>query len=392
MTEELASVSPKVLKWARTSLGLDIHEVSQEIGKDVEIIENWEAGDASPTYAQLEKLAYTVYKRPLAIFFMEDPPPEPNLKAEFRTFLSHSSNRLNKDTYLAVRDAKAKQFYLSEFASSSLETEWLKAIGDGLRSQQSIVKLAAAARSFLNVSERQIARTQKAEEALAVWRDAVEQTGIYIFKRAFKQAEISGFCLSDSAYPLVYLNNKTSFTRQTFTIFHELAHLALGTSGICSVDTTYISDLQQRDKLTEERCDSFAAEVLVPSESFSAFSIRTIDDGTLTGIAKHFRVSPAVIARKCLDAGLINRSEYSELMKRYFPDNWREYKKSDSNESSGNYYNTQLQYLSKRYFTEAFRKYSTGKLSASSLADYLGVKVSSLSNFESRLLTRGQFE
>lgn len=392
MTEELASVSPKVLKWARTSLGLDITEVSHEIGKDVEVIEDWEAGDASPTYAQLEKLAYTVYKRPLAIFFMDEPPAEPSLKTEFRTFLSHSTNRLNKDTHLAVRDAKAKQLYLSEFASPSLKDDWLKKIGEGLRSQQSMIKIAATARKFLDVSEAKIARTQKAEEALGLWRDAVEQTGIYIFKRAFKQAEISGFCLADSIYPLIYLNNKTSFTRQTFTIFHELAHLAFGTSGICAVDTNYVSDLQQRDKFTEERCDNFAAELLIPSESFAAFSIENVDDATLTRVAKHFRVSPAVVARKCLDSNLIGRTEYSVLMKRYFPDNWRDYKKSDTSENSGNYYNTQLQYLSKRYFTEAFREYSAGKMPASSLADYLGVKVSSLSTFESRLLTRGQFE
>lgn len=392
MAEELASVSPKVLKWARTSLGLDISDVSHEIGKDVEVIEDWEAGDAAPTYAQLEKLAYTVYKRPLAIFFMDEPPSEPSLRTEFRTFLSHDTNRLVKDTYLAARDAKTRQLYLSEFTDSSLQSEWLSMIGSGLRSQQSMVKIAAAARKFLQVSDTKIANTQKTEEALGIWRDAIERTGIYIFKRAFKQAEISGFCLADDKYPLIYLNNKTSFTRQIFTIFHEVAHLALGTSGICSVDTTYVSELQQRDKLAEERCDSFAAELLVPSDRFSQLGIENINDGTLTSVARFFRVSPAVIARKCLDAGLIDRTEYSVLMKKYFPDNWREYKKSDGDESSGNYYNTQLQYLSKRYFTEAFQKYSAGKLSASSLADYLGVKVSSLSTFESKLLTRGQFE
>ncbi|MEO6016739.1 MAG: XRE family transcriptional regulator [Polaromonas sp.] len=392
MAEELASVSPKVLKWARISLGLDVGDVSQEIGKSVEIIENWEAGEASPTYAQLEKLAYTVYKRPLAIFFMDEPPAEPNLKTEFRTFLSHGANRLSKDTYLAVRDAKAKQLYLAEFSPSSVQGEWLKKIGDGLSSQTSMEKVASTAREFLGVTERAISSTQKTEASLSIWRDAVEKAGIYVFKRAFKQSDISGFCLADQGYPIVYLNNKTSFTRQTFTIFHELAHLALGTSGICAVDTEYTSDLNQKDRVIEERCDSFAAEFLVPTKSFKAFDIKEVNDSVLSSIARYFRVSPAVIARKCLDVDLVTRSEYSTLMAHYFRDNWREYKKSEGDESSGNYYNTQLQYLSKRYFTEAFRNYSAGKISASSLADYLGVKVSSLGSFESRVLTRGQFE
>lgn len=392
MTEELASVSPKVLKWARTSLGLDVSEVSDELGKSIEVIEDWEAGEASPTYAQLERLAYTIYKRPLAIFFMDEPPVEQNLKTEFRTYLSHGANRLNKDTYLAVRDAKAKQLYLAEFSDSTVQNEWLRKIGDGIQSQQSMTKIAREARDFLGISEQQIARTQKTEESLGIWRDAVEKAGIYVFKKAFKQSEISGFCLADSHYPLIYLNNKTSFTRQTFTIFHELAHIALGTSGICAVDSAYVSDLRQRERVTEERCDSFAAELLVPSKSFEEFSLQNVTDAALASVARHFRVSPAVIARKCLDTGLISRTEYSELMRKYFPDNWREHKKPDEGESSGNYYNTQLQYLSKRYFTEAFQKFTAGKMPASSLADYLGVKVSSLSNFENKLLARGRFE
>src|SRR4051812_21218097 len=114
MADQLAAVSPKVLKWARTSLGLDLYEVSHEIGKGIEIVEMWERGEGSPTYAQLEKLAYTVYKRPLAIFFMPEPPIESSIKTEFRTFFGFDGNNLEKDTHLAIRDGKAKQLYLSE--------------------------------------------------------------------------------------------------------------------------------------------------------------------------------------------------------------------------------------------------------------------------------------
>lgn len=386
MADQLASVSPKVLKWARTSLGLDLYEVSKELGKDIEVVEKWEKGEGSPTYAQLEKLAYVVYKRPLAMFFMPEPPNEPSIKTEFRTFFGFNGNHLEKDTHLAIRDGKAKQLFLAEFLDSNNAADfigWLK----GLRtSNQSIQVIAKKVRDKLNIPELVIKNTKKPEEALEIWREAIEEAGIFVFKRAFKQNNISGFCLLDNKYPVIYLNNKTSFTRQIFTIMHELAHLAFDISGVCSVDKTYVSMLEPADRKIEEWCDKFAAEILVPSSSFTVLVGNAFNQDNIESIAKQFRVSPAVIAMKSFDLGYIDGEWLDELMKKYFPDNWRVNKKSEEGKSTGDYYNTQLQYLSRRYMLEAYRKYSTGSLSSSAISDYLGVKVTSLAGLESRLV------
>lgn len=386
MSYQLTGVSPKVLKWARSSLGLDLYEVSQEMGKSIEIIEKWESGEESPTYAQLEKLAYTVYKRPLAVFFMPEPPNEPNIKTEFRTFFGFQGNKLEKDTHLAIRDGKAKQLYLSEFVENNNAqdfVEWLKKLR---LANQPIVEIAKQVRGLLQVSESAIQKTKKTEEALELWRDAIEDKGIFIFKRAFKQKNISGFCLLHDNYPVIYLNNKTSFTRQIFTIFHELAHLAFNVSGVCSVDNSFINLLDPTDKNIEEWCDKFAAELLVPTSSFLALMGNLFDKNRIEAIAKHFRVSPAVIARKSFDVGLIDKTWLTELMDEYFPDNWRTHKKAEDGKSSGDYYNTQLQYLSRRYLLEAYKKYSSGSISSSTVSDYLGIKVTSLAGLESRLV------
>lgn len=389
MAEELVSVSPKVLEWARTSLGLNVSDVAVELDKDVEVIEAWERGDAAPTYAQLEKLAYTLYKRPLAIFFLDEPPNEPDVDAEFRSFLSFDSNRLEKDTHLAIRDAKAKQLYLSEFSDSQLDHVALNWLSTSLASGTQLSKIATDFRDRIGVSEEKIRSTASTDLSLAVWREAIENLGIFVFKRAFKQSSLSGFCISHARFPLIVLNNKTSFTRQTFTLIHELAHLALNVSGICAIDTTYVTRLNRVDRKTEEQCDRFAAEVLVPTDSFLSLFSPPLVTLKLEALAKRFRVSPAVIARKALDTNFIDREQYSDLMRIYFPDNWRDRKKTVNEESSGNYYNTQLQYLSKRYVGEAFRKYSSGTLSAPTLADYLGIKVASIGTFENMVLARG---
>ena len=71
-----APVNPQVLKWARESSNLSIDEVTIKLKKSTDIIEAWENGADSPSYAQLEKLAYDVYKRPIAVFFFPKPPKE----------------------------------------------------------------------------------------------------------------------------------------------------------------------------------------------------------------------------------------------------------------------------------------------------------------------------
>ena len=63
-----APVNPDVLRWARESANLTIDEVTIKVKKSSEVIEAWEKGLDFPSYAQLEKLAYSIYKRPIAVF------------------------------------------------------------------------------------------------------------------------------------------------------------------------------------------------------------------------------------------------------------------------------------------------------------------------------------
>jgi Zn-dependent peptidase ImmA (M78 family)/transcriptional regulator with XRE-family HTH domain len=388
MSEQIVSVSPSVLRWARTSLGLQMHEVAEEMGKDQEVIERWEEGLEAPTYAQLERLAYTVYKRPIATFFLPEPPDETDARAEFRTYLGNARNTLDKDTLLAIRDARVRQLNLEEFHDEEIEAPaFLSSIHSLVATGIPIEKSAAVMRTQLGVSEYEVSQTRGADASLDIWRNAVEKRGIFVFKRAFKQETISGLCLRHSHFPLVYLNNKTSFTRQTFTLIHELCHLALDVSGVCAINLDYTQGLRASDRRTEEYCDAFAAEVLVPRASFTSRSLDPSSTNSLVSAAHYYRVSPAVIARKCLDLQMIDRSRYQELMAAFFPDNWRN-KGDEEGKSGGDYYNTQLQYLSKRYVVEAYRKHSRGQISDQVFADYLGVKVSSLAGIENRLLAR----
>src|SRR3546814_17647989 len=64
------------------------------------------------------KLAYDLYKRPLALFFLPSPPAEPRPEADFRALPDADLHRLRRDTVLLIRRARAYQDSLAALFSS----------------------------------------------------------------------------------------------------------------------------------------------------------------------------------------------------------------------------------------------------------------------------------
>jgi len=60
--------------------------------------------------------------------------------------------------------------------------------------------------------------------------------------------------------------------------------------------------------------------------------------------------------------------------------------RSNHKKSGGDYYKTQIAYLSERYLEVVFRKYYKGKISDLEVADYLNIKVDKVSKFEMNFL------
>lgn len=107
-------VNPDVLRWARDSMRLSLEEVAGRMNKRVSDIEAWERGDESPTYIQLERLAYDVYKRPVALFFFPDVPDEDAVEQSFRTLPEQELQRMPPRILFLLRRAKVFQLNLAE--------------------------------------------------------------------------------------------------------------------------------------------------------------------------------------------------------------------------------------------------------------------------------------
>ena len=64
----------------------------------------------------------------------------------------------------------------------------------------------------------------------------------------------------DETFPIIYVNNSSSRTRQIFTLFHELAHLLFHTSGINTRDGESGEGLSPLGRRVEVICNRFAAD------------------------------------------------------------------------------------------------------------------------------------
>ncbi len=228
----ISSIKPEILRWARKTAGLSIVEVSTRLKRTEQEIASWEEGLSAPTYSQLEKLAYLVYKRPLAIFFLPAPPEESIPRKEFRTLPDFDFGQLAPDTYFHIRHAHAYQLVLKKLYGNNNNAK--KHIWSDFQIDLSVntQKQAVLIRQYLEIPlEKQIAWRDE-DAALKHWRQVIEDAGVFVFKASFKQKDISGICLKDEQFPIIYLNNSTTKTRQIFSLLHELSHILLNVNGL----------------------------------------------------------------------------------------------------------------------------------------------------------------
>jgi len=78
-----ALVKPALLAWARERSGLHLEKVSARAKISPTLLRAWEDGTEQPSIAQVRKLG-EIYKRPLAVFFLQEPPKDFDAQREFR--------------------------------------------------------------------------------------------------------------------------------------------------------------------------------------------------------------------------------------------------------------------------------------------------------------------
>ena len=382
MAEYVNGINPNILKWARERSGYTAEAIATTLKKEVSIVNDWESGERALTYVQLETLA-DKYKRPIAIFFFPDPPEEPNI-AENLALRSSDNTPLEPRIHILFRQAHARQLSLMELNMGTNPSE--KRIFRDLQARptNSAKELAQQARVYLQTSVNKELGWSSATEAFENWRNCVEEVGVFVFKEAFQDDSVDGFCLVHDEFPVIYLNNSSPPVRQIFSLFHELGHLLLGENDITR-------GISHGGGEIESFCDQFAAEFLVPSDDLKArLNFSVYDDEAIEELANYYKVSRPVILLKLIDKGIFTRDVYWQKVHQWSEEYERHFEKKagGTTSSGGSYYNTRAVYLGYRFMELAFGKYQQGHCSIEQLAEHLNVKVKHLPQLEDCLLRR----
>ena len=392
MANYIDSINLKILRWARERSGFSAEAAAKSLGKTETFIHECESGDRALTYVQLETLADR-YKRPVAMFFLAQIPDEPTFE-ENVALRSTDVKKLKPRTLLLLRQAYSRQISLMELNSEKNPSEnlifrdLLSSRSDIVLNEHSAVELAEKCRAYLNISIKMQSDWESERIALENWRYQIQEKGVYVFKDAFKDDSVDGFCLMHEEFPVIYLNNSRPSVRQIFTLFHELGHILLGKNGITP---DILGSIKIESEYLESFCNVFAEEFLVPTEDFikrqnySEYTDRVIQD-----LAVFYNVSRPVILLKLIKIGRLPEKTYYKQSKKWADQYIHQKRKKSSSIQSGggDYYNTQLTYLGVKYANLAFEKFHQESIDIEKLSDHLNVKVKQIPQFEDCLLNR----
>jgi len=373
MPRDEFQVTSTVLEWARRRAGMTVADLSAAFRNYAE----WEKGQSGPTYAQLESLADKL-KVPIAVFFFPHPPATPRIEETFRTLPDAVLDELPSRMRLVLRKAKAFQLNVSELCGGVNPAERLITRDLAFRGTEPVESMARRVRSYLGVSIETQQSWASSDDALKNWRTVLQDVGVFTFKDASQSPDYSGFCLTDPVFPIIYVNNTNAKNRQTFTLFHELAHLLFSTSGIDSFRELPTNSASSRK--IEVTCNAFAAEFLLPAAEFQrARRGLPATEQTAVQLASRYHVSRESVFRRFLDTGEITSATYDGAVER-----WAQGR--EEGPPGGNYYNTKLAYLGRGYIGLALRAFHQNRITEAQLAQYLDVKPKNISAIEGKFL------
>jgi Zn-dependent peptidase ImmA (M78 family)/DNA-binding XRE family transcriptional regulator len=380
-----ANIEPSLLVWARTTIGLDLPEAAKKIGVSENRLLSWEAGDARPSVAQLRKSA-TVYKRPLAVFFLASPPRDFQPLRDFRRMPGSDAAKLSPELLTAIRTARFQR-------EAALELRQImdEAVADAPRLDAATGDpevFGRAARALLGVSLDAQKAWRDPGQALNGWIQALEDLDVLALHASrIDVGEMRGFSISAPQLPVVVLNGADAPRGRIFTLLHEAAHILLNNAGIC--------DLHDRRTATDDLevfCNRVAAAVLLPEDAFLSDAdvrARPSDgrwaDERLRSISERYSVSQEVVLRRLFYFDLTSW-DFLQEKRRQFQDAYEEQKQREAASEGGpSWYRMRVRDLGRAYVRTALEAYHRDEINASQVSGYLGVKVSKLQKLEAEL-------
>lgn len=255
--------NPDVIKYAVERSGRD----SEIFRNKWKYFDEWIEGTKVPTLTQVQKLAQMTYV-PVSDLFSDTIPSYDLQIPDFRT-ANGRSVQPSPELYDTIMMMLWRQDWMRSFFEENGYDDVPFVMSAADRHDGDHMDIADSVRHFFAICPDWAATTRSAGEAFRLLRSRVEKMRVSVSatghvgnntKRKLRVDEFRGFVLADPMAPLIFVNGADADTAKCFTLFHELAHLALAQSGVVNPNEADIT----QTKGIERTCNAVAAELMVP--------------------------------------------------------------------------------------------------------------------------------
>jgi Zn-dependent peptidase ImmA (M78 family) len=304
-------INANMLLWAIERAGFD----REDFLVKKPLVAQWLSGERLPTAKQLEVFSNWVHV-PYGMLFLPEPPYEEMPITFFRSGEQATTGLFDLNVYDTVLMLEKRQAWLRDYLEHNGNSP-LPFVG-AMETGNSVPAIVDHIRATFALEEHWASACPTWEAALARLVEVIEDAGIIVVfngvvgsntHRPVPVNKCRGFVLVDAFAPFIFVNNRDYKAAQIFTLAHEIAHIWLGKSAGFDLE-----NMLPADEATEQLCNAVAAEFLVPQKAFDAVWAETKD---IQALAKRFKVSEIVIARRALDTGKWSRSLFFEFYNNY---------------------------------------------------------------------------
>ncbi len=375
-----ADVRPELLRWACDRARLDPVDLAARFPQ----LAAWDRGERKPTFKQLEKFAKAT-RTPLGYLFLPEPPEERLPIPDFRR-VSGEVARPSPDLLDTIYAMQRRQAWLRE-ELADCQAGPLDFVGAASLTDDP-EDVGREMRRTVGVGEGWAAAVRTWQEAVSHLRRAIESLGVMAVingvvgnntHRKLDVEEFRGFALCDAYAPLIFVNGADAKSAQMFTLAHELAHIWLGPDGEGLSGFDFLSPGGGK---VEAFCDRAAAEFLVPERELRAHwgEVRH-EPQPFEALARLFKVSPIVAARRAMDLRLVDRETFFTFYREYVAQERR----SRKGAGGGNFYNNQNTRVGELFASHVIFAAMEGRIGFKEAYDLTGLRGGAFQEYARRL-------
>lgn len=354
-------VKPEIISWI-----LHMIQFENIASSVIDLLHKWQSGEKTPTFNQVEEMSKKT-NIPLGYFFLDKPPVEECSIVEYRTIdnaVIAEPSRSLVDTVDLMTDI---QEWMVEYVVENGQEE-LEYVGSAA-GVTDILSVAEDIRKRLDIQIDWYSGRQNAAESFRFLKRKIENIHILVMmsgivgnntRRKLNIEEFRAFTLVSEYAPLIFINSCDSDNGKLFSILHELVHVWVGENSFYNAPINVDYD----NRGIERFCNAVAAEILVPSEIFLEKWEIAYDEHLekIEKIAKSFRCSRFVVARKALEHKKISREVYEKIIKELtnkFKE-WQESQKGNKG-TGGDYYRNLASKIDRNFVTALARSAYEGR-------------------------------